>query len=325
MSHSSPGAKDFLTRYQIIAEGTAINAPADPLPSALTELQINLRDTLAQFQADLTVIREESFGQIKGSHISTSLTKSSPGERPILPVAGAHDAFVGRGREEILQAMGRAGEEVAATGSSRKPFPSNGGSLQNADGVVDATRNEADVIYGRTTVHEVVCATSSVTATFSETTDNVAAEATSAVFSVNGNVRTSDADAYAEASFAIHSAVQNVADAARAQVETEDAEEYLESIAEDVMAIVHATAVSSAAHPGSRLLPTAGGAEITPEVPKETMEDLEEQATPPGNLAETGSFLQTRASSLAKKASAAASDARPSTFTAVVGTKAEEL
>lgn len=112
------GAKDILAHYIAVAEGTATGAPPDPLPSALAEMQVNMQDAFAKFQADLTVIRDAGIGRIKAK--STSETSTSSGEEPsfsILPVdEPSRDEFIGRGREEILQAMSRAGESIVGTG-----------------------------------------------------------------------------------------------------------------------------------------------------------------------------------------------------------------
>jgi hypothetical protein len=352
MSRSLLGAKNLLARYQTIADGTAITAPVDPLPSSLTELQIDLQDALANFQADLIVIHEEGSRQIKrkpASDTSTSLAKSNQEEPSvsILPVAGARVEFVGRAREEVLQAMDRAGEEITVTSSSGKQFPSKNGFLKNVDGL----GNEADGLYGRAAekVHEAVRAAGRVLAatpspeTFSETVDSVAAKASSAVFSINENVRTGAADAYADAyaqaSSAIHSTAQNAANPASVQVETEDAG-YLESIAEEVMAKVQATvikpvssamssvraAASSASHSNIVEEATSSAASTAPDLVNEARSlEFTVGATPsPEKLTESASSLQRRASSLAK-ASAAASDAYSSAYTAAAGIKHEEL
>ena len=120
----SSGSQNFLAHYRAIAEGTAVGAPVDPLPPALAELQVDLQDALAKFQADLTVIRDEAFRRIQGKHPSETSTHMGVTREPsfsILPVTeGRGGEFVGRGREEVLQAMSRAGEKVMETGASGK-------------------------------------------------------------------------------------------------------------------------------------------------------------------------------------------------------------
>ncbi|KAF8880194.1 hypothetical protein BD779DRAFT_1549903 [Infundibulicybe gibba] len=132
----------FDGQIRSMQNGTHPSPPADPLIPALDELERDMQDVIAGFQARVRTIR----GEIESAFTARSVdedpsdtpepaddvTTASDADEPrvsILPIdlpGGAIDpelqrehAFIGRGREEVMEAMDRAGEGVSdETGTS---------------------------------------------------------------------------------------------------------------------------------------------------------------------------------------------------------------